>query len=749
MLSKKLKRLLQAQAKRGGGVSGLGDWQPNNSTTGSRGAKTFTFIAGRRLTPLGCECLVSLAEVSKGRQASTAAAAGGSSSTGAAAAAPLASSATTTVLLRRRAVLPGMAPGDLLRAGPWCYDAIASGSGSDGYSAAALPRRCHSLRLEAHHRRGHGDGGGISRGHLVAEPRRPLPCPAAADPARCQQCPWMAVGGEASGAAKSEALRAALDSVVTAAGGSASGFGAIAYLEPFTVQPRLNRLQEAELLFVRAAPAGEISGEDSVGAQGTFQFVTQPSLDATTPSTTTTTTTPPLLQCPLATLEQKRLASSLGRWAGQLPATMRDSIERAYVCQPSLFGSSSSTTNTTKGQQQQQPWDASLLVTLAVRRDLEGWGPQSPLCGPSHPGSVLSVEEQTLVDAVMEAAPLVRRIGVHVMFAETTASSDTGTGRGERHRQQPHTPHRHHHRRHHRHDPSAGRLDCLYPLTERGVSVVEALRMVQPPPAESAASRRSSSSSSISPLGPSREVTCVCPGTGEEGREVVVSLPGLHSTALWKGLLLCSSCNGSGPIPPSSAAAASPQPLPTEPFAPFWRHHRSLDAACSVLLSVLAPPPLSKTAVSVRPPTLRSLRAAPSTGPAAVLLAQALARVAAAMAAPPADDDDGDGESDGLAAPPCAIAVLNDTDTDAAAALATGRSLVAAAAASGPAAIGPARLLLVQCSTDITAAAVQAALSALLTGGGERVAAVTAGAVDVDPLSAAFVAYALVELQRR
>ncbi|KEG12460.1 hypothetical protein DQ04_01701110 [Trypanosoma grayi] len=103
--------------------------------------------------------------------------------------------------------------------------------------------------------------------------------------------------------------------------------------------------------------------------------------------------------CFLCTLEQQRLLSSLNRWAERLPPPLQMCLRAVFVLQHPRDGATRS-------------WECDFHVTLLLRRDSARFGEQSPLCGPSQPEGTLSFEEQQLVDAVLSAAPLAKRLGV-------------------------------------------------------------------------------------------------------------------------------------------------------------------------------------------------------------------------------------------------------------------------------------------------------------------------------------------------
>lgn len=725
MLAKRVRRLLQDESRRQNPLHRQrhgGSGRDREGGVGHRLSRVFTFISGKRMTPRGCECLVSLAEVSRGGPPSAS------------------RPATSTAVLRgRRAVLPGVAPGELLRTRPTFYDSLTALDGG----AATLPRHCHTLRLE----RREGRRPGASSAFLVVAPRRPLPCAAASCGSQCQLCPWMAVGAEMSGSIKGEAVREAVDAALREAAATVVP----KHLDPFTVAVQTHYLQEAELTFVREREAGldddGVGGRSSrepTGSQGHFELVT--TLPGASPGTSAKTTSQKrptrrldqrataaaarqrrtsrsgqrvLDQCPLATLEQKRLGPSLDRWAARLPTAMRNAIGSAYISQftlprgPCVKGRQSRNEADGDGEEEEEerkrrPWESSLLVTLTMHKDVEAWGPQSPLCGPSHPADVLAVEEQRLVDAVLAAAPLVQSIAVHVLFTPKPGCEHPFS------------------------DGDVGLLDCLYPVTVRRVAAADILK---------ARHRR------LRQFGPPREVVCYCPSL-EGGEERRAYLPGLHSSVLWQGLILSSLSSGRG---------SPPAPTPAPPLASFWRHRGAVDAAVSLLFSLLLSS--ASGAVRVVPPTLCALSTNPDTGPASMLLALAMSRMAESLAPMVSEATEGEGEAatpsptpsssscDGAGSEEMSLAaVLNDAESDVAALLHRLSPLFSGRGRRR------ARVLLVQCSTDTKASLVQHALAAVIgyceSENHTSAIALEAGVVDVDSLSAAFVGYAFLELQR-
>ncbi|CAD2215994.1 hypothetical protein ADEAN_000345200 [Angomonas deanei] len=196
----------------------------------------------------------------------------------------------------------------------------------------------------------------------------PLVCPHAASGA-CRRCPWMAVTKD--GGSSREKLDL-LHRTVHASGIGRSHSVPLELLPPYTVKAGLHQQQEV-LLRYDPGPSHTEEG----------RFRLPPAAD--------------LPRCLLLSLEQKRLSLCLTTWASTLPTSARQALRGAFVCQSP---------------------HSQLSVTVWMEKDVHFTGQQSPLCGPSHPADVLSVEEQKLIDAVLQAAPLVREVAVDVCFIE-------------------------------------------------------------------------------------------------------------------------------------------------------------------------------------------------------------------------------------------------------------------------------------------------------------------------------------------
>lgn len=199
----------------------------------------------------------------------------------------------------------------------------------------------------------------------------------------------MAVGSTLSAHTKAEALRLAVDSAMSRGGGSSETMSSgscpsLEYLEPFAVPVAVHGQEEVIFHYRRDPPleGQEHPGGWTFGSDGTSRV---------------------LQGCLFATLEQKQLLSLLTQWSQRLTAMQRQSLRHVYIAQP---------------RNGPESWDAHLSVVVLMEKDTQTWGEQSPLCGPSHPDAVLSTPEQQLVEAVMKAAPLLKRMDVFTAFTD-------------------------------------------------------------------------------------------------------------------------------------------------------------------------------------------------------------------------------------------------------------------------------------------------------------------------------------------
>lgn len=381
----KVKQLLQATAAGTQGASGDSTTLLPRAAPRLRKSPSSTIVVGQHMTPLGCSCAV----------------------------ATLGRAAPANGEVRRHArriILAQMVPGTIVRTSPRYYESIVS--------RARLPtaRHCYMRSLRAGN-------------HVPSWERLPaLPCPLARQ-GGCGRCPWMAVAEaspELSASLKADVVRAHVDAVTTATSDGVMASPSplttrrvrredvkqVDYLEPLSVPAQLHALQLVTYLFKQevelpdvpadAAPDPEANVDPALtdhlhpaprsGSSGAFVLSGEHSTSGAA--------------CLLSTLEQKRLQASLTRWAQQLPTSMRQALQEVSIAQPSHPCA-------------RQPWESDLAVRVRVERDVLFWGPQSPFCGPSQPPRVLAVEEQKLLDAVLGAAPLIKQIVVEVEFMDS------------------------------------------------------------------------------------------------------------------------------------------------------------------------------------------------------------------------------------------------------------------------------------------------------------------------------------------
>ncbi|RNF27561.1 uncharacterized protein Tco025E_00211 [Trypanosoma conorhini] len=305
-------------------------------------------VVGKRMAADGCESIVSLA------------------------------SPRAEERRQRRVVLHGVGPGDVIRAPARHFDFIVE------------ERR---LPASAQRRLWRGRGGGARE---WGRPRA-VACVHHAAPRSCARCPWMGLAAAASREIKAEQLRRAVESALLSSAPSPATEGRpaglarppppVRFLEPFDVPIVAHSMREVEFCFRRPSDDEGLQsglGEASFPATGRFCF----SLSATHAP-----------ECFLATPEQQRLLVALNRWAERLSPPVQECLHTAFILQTPQEGLT-------------RTWESDLHVTLLLRQDAASFGDYGPLCSPSQPEGMLALAEQQLVDTVLSAVPLTKRLGI-------------------------------------------------------------------------------------------------------------------------------------------------------------------------------------------------------------------------------------------------------------------------------------------------------------------------------------------------
>nr|CCC96142.1 unnamed protein product [Trypanosoma congolense IL3000] len=326
---------------------------------------TQVIIIGKRMVPTGCESLVCLSNCKGGDR------------------------------LRRRVVLRGVAPGDVVRVPARFFGMIVE--------ERRLPRPSHCWLM-----RGRRAGG-----PLWVRPSA-SPCAHHMAYGECDRCPWMGLAAATALEEKADHLRRAMERFLpakTTTAGTEDEFSGgvgefdnlsrarqlvLRFLEPFAVPLKLHQMREVEFYFSQADSSNSTAeGEPGAASSGgKFRFMRNSSA---------------VSGCLLCTLEQGRLLNLLNQWAERLSAHKQQCLCSAFVLQQLQEGSARS-------------WECDLHVTLLLRREVSSSDEQSPLCGSPQAEETLSWEEQQLVDAVLSAAPLTKRIGVSTVCTDGSVS---------------------------------------------------------------------------------------------------------------------------------------------------------------------------------------------------------------------------------------------------------------------------------------------------------------------------------------
>ncbi|KAK7195816.1 hypothetical protein NESM_000512700 [Novymonas esmeraldas] len=715
------------------------------------------YVIAERMVPSGCSCVL------VGRRAPPPAARRDAS-------AP-APSATPSASSRRRVVLPGVAPGTVLRTRASVVEWV--------HRSQQLPPPTEYTVLLR--------GGRRAPLHTTEAALPTLPCQAAATNT-CMRCPWMALasgsggGGDDQGArAKQACWRASVHDALRNVCAAAARDGDAAavthttlaqqccFLEPYISTIAPNRLQGLQLFFQNESSSLTTSSANTA-ATATTTAAAVPMVHVRREGTShTTAATPwfiaageadPVRGCLLESLEQKRLVPALQLWAAQLPMSAQMHLCGALVSQPaatatrSRGGGGGGAAAAAVDSHSCAP--TVLQVVLAVERcsDVLGW--QSPLCGPSHPADLLSTEEQRLVEAVTTAAPLVDDIEVMVLVLDSSSRAASAAAAG----------------------PEAvadtARVHRLYPALRRDETLLDFRSDAWQDAVNAGAKESATARGRRTRAAPS--VRCWCPPLK---RELTAPLPRCHAALCAAPLSWVadrrhgrprSSRSAAPPTAASPTLAALPPPLPSVPT--FWRHPGALDACCSVLLCILldgiASSSFTTAAAASEAPACRPARidvltssvppqryvstTAADAGAvsgqglldgALRLLAKEASRSLAADAALASGAAASDEAMSGSPSPRHAFVSVRDGDE-----VTTSAAIKLVREALSSPSARPVRLCLYECTSTMLPTALSRQLATMLhdVQRAGRAMSVDAGVVDVDPLSSSFVAYACATL---
>ncbi|PWU95999.1 hypothetical protein TcG_00037 [Trypanosoma cruzi] len=285
---------------------------------------------------------------------------------------------------QRRVVLHGVGTGDVIRAPSRFFDQIVE--------ERRLPKSTHCYLWR-------GRGG---CGPAWVRPRA-IPCVHHAEARSCTRCPWMGLATAASREIKSERLRRTIESsLLPLASSSPAGGGqpeltrsppSVRFFEPFEVPVAAHSMREMEFYFRRLSSEESLSSGQGMGSPAvTGEFCFSPNLKGAP-------------ECFLSTLEQQRLLLFLNRWAERLPPPVQQCLSAVFILQHSREGVT-------------RLWERDLHVTLLLRQDVSNFGEQGPLCSPSQPEGLLSLAEQQLVDTVLSAVHLTKRLGIATVCSD-------------------------------------------------------------------------------------------------------------------------------------------------------------------------------------------------------------------------------------------------------------------------------------------------------------------------------------------
>ncbi|KPI85235.1 hypothetical protein ABL78_5718 [Leptomonas seymouri] len=680
---------------------------------------------------------------------------------------------------RSRVTLPGIAPGTILRTRA---------------SVAEWVRTSHQLPAPDHYtivmRGGKRVPAKSGASNPVSLPV--LPCRRASDQT-CAQCPWMALQERQQfKAAKHKAWNSSLMGAVrncwTAALSSAKErsvssdnhgkrmtlhssqhtyaqvMDCFSFLEPLAIPVHSNRLQALQLQFRRrlqqvelntaTAEESELSGRNThsstVEDPSALHLIREGSRAGDEGSLSATDRASYIhMDCPLETLEQKRLIPLLQRWATQLPTSMQERLHSVLISQPSSTALVATSQTSAPHSSDGGDVKTSLHVVLVVESNPDLLGLQSPLCAPAHPADLLSAEEQQLVGAVTSAAPLLANIEVLVCILGDRLNAHFSASA-----------------------PDAC-VQVLYPTLDRQ-GCVEQLQCSSrggcsaPRQTDSHAKPKRWLDSS-----PVLSAQCWCEPLG---KELQVHLSPYHAALsavphTWLTL--------GGGEELESPQRAPPQQLRASthacPWVPtFWRHPGALDVCCSVLMSLLLEELEGSAFLINSVATVNTLSPNPAAGqkpcsldirPIGGRLAagaraadigalagqrildtalQALAHEAASFSSSMEElKFMGYLEEKGwpLNSPRRMLLSVNDCSSEIAAIANAGMALEAPLTT-------PLRLCLYSCTSTMRTEQLSARIASIvhkaLSSGNE--ARVRTGVIDVDPLSSAYVAFAQVDL---